>query len=128
MCPAPFARSRQLVSLLKWQWDGYARYYCSRTNLLGHIVLVPMFLAGNVVLVSALLHGSIFVGSAGAAITVVSVALQGLGHRKEPVSPEPFTSKGNALARVFLEQWVTFPRFVMSGRWWRALMTAGKHL
>ena len=49
------------------------------------------------------------------------VALQGRGHRKEPVPPEPFTGLGNALSRIFLEQWITFPRFVLSGGWLRAL-------
>jgi hypothetical protein len=58
---------------------------------------------------------------------IVSVALQGRGHRQEPMPPEPFTSMGNAISRIFLEQWVTFPRFVLSGAWmraWRSLSVA----
>jgi hypothetical protein len=34
---------------------------------------------------------------------------------------------GNAISRIFLEQWVTFPRFVLSGAWmraWRSLSVA----
>jgi hypothetical protein len=54
----------------------------------------------------------------------VSIALQGRGHRGEPVPPVPFSSSGNALARIFLEQWITFPRFVLSGGWSRALRGA----
>lgn len=57
-------------------------------------------------------------------VMVVSMALQGRGHRIEAVPPEPFTSAGNAVARIFLEQWVTFPRFVVSGGWIRALRDA----
>jgi len=53
--------------------------------------------------------------------TVASIALQGRGHKAEVNSPEPFTGVGNALSRIFLEQWVTFPRFVLSGGWFRAL-------
>jgi hypothetical protein len=52
---------------------------------------------------------------------VVSLALQGRGHRQEQVPPEPFTSPANAISRLLLEQWVTFPRFVLSGGWLRAL-------
>lgn len=41
--------------------------------------------------------------------------------RSEPVFPEPFTSRSNAVARLLLEQWINFPRFVLSGKWLRAL-------
>ncbi|MGP1679496.1 MAG: terminase [Giesbergeria sp.] len=107
--------------LLRWQWDGYPRYHRSRINLLLHIVLVPLFLAGNVALVAAFVEGSWPVGIAAVVVTVLSVALQGRGHRQEPEPPEPFTSPFNAVSRIFLEQWVTFPRFVLSGAWLRAL-------
>jgi hypothetical protein len=60
------------------------------------------------------------------AAMVVSVALQGRGHRQEPVPPEPFSGPVNAVARLFFEQWVTFPRFVISGAWLRAVRTARK--
>jgi len=58
---------------------------------------------------------------AGLAAMGISIALQGRGHRGEATPPEPFTSPMNALARIFLEQWLTFPRFVLSGGWLRAL-------
>jgi len=50
---------------------------------------------------------------------VVSVIVQGRGHKLERVPPEPFTGPTNVLGRLFLEQWVTFPRFVLSGGWSR---------
>jgi len=109
------------ANLLAWQWDGYGRYHRSRFNLLLHIVVVPLFLVGNVVLVLALLKGAWVAAVAGLAAMVVSVALQGRGHKAEPTPPEPFTGPRNAVARIFLEQWVTFPRFVLSGGWLRAL-------
>jgi hypothetical protein len=107
--------------LLRWQWEGYPRYHHSRFNLLLHIVVVPMFLAGNVALLVALVQLSWRVGIVAILAMVFSVALQGRGHRQEPVPPEPFTSPFNAVSRIFLEQWVTFPRFVSSGAWYRAL-------
>jgi len=99
----------------------YARYHQSRANLLLHIVFVPAFLAGNVALLLALLERRWPLALGAAAVTALSIAIQGRGHRGEPVPPEPFTSPLNAVARIFREQWVTFPRFVLSGGWSQAL-------
>ena len=110
-----------LTQLLSWQWDGYPRYHRSRTNLLVHIVAVPFFLLGNVGLVVALVRGSLVIAALGLVCMVASVAAQGRGHRAEENPPEPFTGPVNAVARLFLEQWITFPRFVLSGGWSRAL-------
>jgi hypothetical protein len=110
--------------LLRWQWQGYPRYHQSRANLLLHIVLVPVFVLGNVALLVALAQRSWLIVLAALVAMVVSVALQGRGHRREATPPEPFTSPINAVARIFCEQWVTFPRFVLSGGWFRALRTA----
>lgn len=90
--------------LLRWQWDGYPRYHRTRTNLALHAVVVPLFLFANVTLLLALAGGLWLRALAGAAAMAVSVALQGSGHRKEPVPPEPFTSPANAIARLVLEQ------------------------
>jgi hypothetical protein len=110
-----------VTELLRWQWAGYPRVHRSHTNLLIHIVVVPLFLLGNVGLVVALLSRSWPLGAVSLAIMVISVALQGRGHIQEQVPPEPFTGPANAISRIFLEQWVTFPRFVLSGGWLRAL-------
>ena len=107
--------------LIRWQWAGYPRYHGSRLNLLIHVVAVPMFWAGNVAVVLALIRLSWLLGLAGIVVTVFAFALQGFGHSKEATPAEPFTSPFNALARIFLEQWVNFPRFVLSGGWLRAL-------
>ena len=107
--------------LLHRQSEGYARYHRSRFNLLLHIVLVPVFLMGNVALLVAFIQRSWLTGIVAVVAMVLAFALQGLGHRQEPVPAEPFTSPVNAVTRIFLEQWVTFPRFVFSGGWWRAL-------
>lgn len=112
------------VNMLRWQWDGYPRYHQSRANLLLHIVVVPLFLVANVVLVVALINAWWIAALVSAGVMTASVALQGRGHGKESVPPEPFTGPRNAVLRIFLEQWVTFPRFVLSGGWWKALHEA----
>ena len=109
-----------VTELLRWQWEGYPRVHRSRVNLLVHIVVVPLFLAGNIGLVVALVSRSLAVGAVSLVATVLSVVLQGHGHKQEAVPPEPFTGPANAVSRIFLEQWITFPRFVISGKWLRA--------
>jgi hypothetical protein len=114
---------RARPGLLAWQWEGYPRYHQSRANLLLHIVLVPLFLAGNLALIVGAIRIDWVETLVGAACMGVSIALQGKGHAGEPVPPVPFSGPANALHRIFLEQWVTFPRFVLTGGWWRALHT-----
>ena len=110
-----------MTGLVQRQWEGYARYHQSRRNLLLHIVFVPLFLAGNVLLIVALAERRWLAALAGAVLTGLAIGIQGRGHREEPVPAEPFTGALNALSRIFLEQWVTFPRFLLSGAWMRAL-------
>jgi hypothetical protein len=114
-----------MSGLLRWQWQGYPRYHASRANLLLHIVVVPMFLAGNIALLVAAARGAWLMAALAIGVSAVSIVAQGIGHRREPVPPEPFTSPANAVARILCEQWLTFPRFVLSGGWWRALRSAG---
>lgn len=110
-----------LRELLQWQWEGYPRYHQERRNLLLHIVAVPVFLIGNVDLVLALASGALNTAAGAAGVMVMSFLAQGYGHGREPVPSVPFSGPGNAVARIFLEQWITFPRFVLSGAWLRAL-------
>jgi hypothetical protein len=115
-----------MSGLLRWQWEGYPRYHRSRVNLLLHIVVVPLFLLANVTLVVALLRRSWIVAVVATVAMVVSLAMQGRGHRLEAVPPEPFASPLNAVSRIFCEQWVTFPRFVLSGGWRNALRESSR--
>jgi len=111
----------RLGELLRWQWEGYPKYHQSRANLLIHIVAVPLFVVGTATLVASALQTSGLLLALAIGCIVVAVALQGRGHRLEPVPPEPFSGPLNFVSRLFLEQWVTFPRFVLSGGWGAAL-------
>jgi hypothetical protein len=107
--------------LLRWQWQGYAKYHRSRGNLLIHIVAVPLFLLGTVAFVVAVIQLSLVLLVVAIGCIVVAVALQDHGHRLEAIPPEPFSGPLNFVSRLFLEQWVTFPRFVIAGGWGAAL-------
>lgn len=108
--------------LLAWQWGLYPDNHRDRRNLLLHVVSVPLFQLGNVLLVTAPVT-SLWSVLPGIVFTVGALALEGRGHRLETVAPVPFRGPFDALSRLFVEQWVTFPRFVLSGgfaRAWRA--------
>jgi hypothetical protein len=108
--------------LLAWQWAGYRDFHQDRANLILHVVSQPLFVGGTLALLSLPLSG-IYVGLAGLAAMIVAVAVQGRGHRRETNPPLPFRGPLDVVARLFAEQFVTFPRFVLSGglaRAWRA--------
>jgi len=107
-----------MPELLEWQWRGYAAYHQHRTNLLLHIVAVPLFILASLLIVVAAFRLSLPLLVAGIVGLVLSVAIQGRGHRLEAVPPEPFAGPANFAGRLLAEQWVTFPRFVLSGGWW----------
>jgi hypothetical protein len=60
----------------------------------------------------------------GLAATILSFAVQGYGHGRERTPSIPFAGPANAFGRIFLEQWFTFPRFVLTGGWRRSLSLA----
>jgi phage terminase small subunit len=115
-----------LVQLVKRQWLDYARTHRSRRNLLVHLAAVPAFVAANTALVAALLLGKWIVVVLSLAVMAASLAWQGRCHRGEPEQPEPFSGSREAVVRILVEQWVTFPRFAFSGRWKRALREASR--
>ena len=112
------------AQLLKHQWEVYPQFHRTRENLLLHIALVPLFVAANAGLIVALWRGAIVLATLSLVCMLISIALQGRGHRTEAQPPEPFTGPINALSRILFEQWITFPRFVISGRWAHALRTS----
>jgi hypothetical protein len=111
----------QRMSLLSRQWQSYAQYHQSRSNVLLHIVAVPVFMIANALLVVALVRGAWVASVAALAMMAGSTIAQGRGHRLEINRPEPFTGALNVVGRILAEQWLTFPRFVLSGGWSRVL-------
>jgi len=105
--------------LLAWQWSDYTAKHRDRGNLLLHAVAVPLFLVSTLALVGALVTRAPVAALVAVVGMGVSVALQGRGHRREREAPTPFDGAGDFVTRFFVEQWVTFPRFVLSGGWLR---------
>jgi uncharacterized membrane protein YGL010W len=103
--------------LLAWQWSDYAAKHRARVNLLIHIVAVPLFVAGLVLVIAGIGLADWTPGLAGLAAMIAGFAAQGLGHGREPERPAPFLGSIDFLSRFLAEQFVTFPRFVISGGW-----------
>jgi len=59
-------------------------------------------------------------GVGGAAAMIAVMAAQGRGHKLETTAPSPFLGPADVLKRFFAEQWITFPRYVLSGGFARA--------
>lgn len=111
--------------LLSWQYQGYPEFHRDRTNLLLHIVAVPAFVISFAWLVwgAIALHWAPL--AAGLLGMVVSFLVQGVGHQREVTPSIPFAGPGDAMSRILTEQFVTFPRFVFSGGFGRALKATG---
>jgi hypothetical protein len=106
-------------TLLETQWAGYGERHQDRLNLILHIVAVPLFWWGTLDLVGSILFSGLFAAFDGLVLMALSVFLQGLGHDREAVAPEPWAGPGVFALRLAAEQFVNFPRYVISGEWWR---------
>src|SRR5205823_14704118 len=107
--------------LLGWQWSLYPAGHRDRRNLALHAATAPLFVLGTCALVASPWAGWP-AAVAGAAGMVTALAAQGRGHKVEHTAPAPFRGPADVLARFFVEQWITFPRYLLSGRFveaWR---------
>lgn len=114
------------AGLLHWQWSIYAAGHRDRRNLLVHAATVPVFMSGTVAVALAVVAGP-WAAAAGAAAMVGAMALQGRTHRLEGTPPVPFRGPGDVVLRILAEQWITFPRFVLTGGFARSWREAAAH-
>jgi hypothetical protein len=110
--------------LLAWQLRNYPAGHRDRRNLALHAATAPLFVAGTCALVLTPLAGPWLLAFAVPALLLPLLA-QGRGHRLEASRPSPFLGPGDFAARLFVEQWVTFPRYVLSGGFARAWREGG---
>ncbi len=114
------------MSFLAAQFRDYPRVHTERANLLIHIVAVPVFDLAWLGFAAAVAARSPVGAVAGVAIAAAAFAAEGRGHAIEPQRPIPFAGPLDVVTRIFAEQFITFPRFVLSGGWSRAYRAARK--
>ncbi|GFM68216.1 DUF962 domain-containing protein [Pseudomonas cichorii] len=111
---------KRLPNLPTWQWRGYADNHQHPANLVLHLIAVPLFILAALLLLDgifSLSFSSIAIGIIG---LIAALGFQRHGHSLEAQTPEPFSDRSDAVKRLLTEQFVTFPRFLLSGAWWRA--------
>jgi len=111
----------KIREMMKWQADGYQTYHFSCINLWIHIIAVPFFITGTLSLLLSIITLNIILVITSLLLMATSIGVQGYGHGKEKVPAIPFSGFVNAVTRIFLEQLITFPLFVLTGQWYRAL-------
>lgn len=108
---------RNPLSLLEWQWQNYGEAHRNKTNLIVHLFAVPMFIVAIFGIAIAIARLSLLIGAASLVAIVLSLALQGKGHALEKKRASSFTGVQDFVSRMLAEQFVTFPRFLLSGGW-----------
>ena len=112
------------MSFLAAQLSDYPRVHTDRANLLIHIVAVPVFDVSWLAFAGAVAARSPLAALASVAVAAAAFAAEGRGHAIEPERPIPFAGPLDVVTRIFAEQFITFPRFVLSGGWLRAYRAA----
>ena len=74
----------------------YARFHNNKTNLLLHIVMVPLFVVGVVYAPLAAMQGRWLAAALALLLPLFSIAVQGAGHKQEPNPPLPFDGRGGS--------------------------------
>lgn len=119
--------ARHHPNLLTWQWRGYAANHRNPINLILHLIAVPLFILASGVLLSALLQLRPLPLILSVFGLLAALALQAHGHRLEAKTQEPFSDTADAVQRLLLEQFFTFPRFLLNGGWWKSWKTRQRH-
>ena len=109
--------------LIAWQWAIYPSGHTTRVNLLIHILTVPIFQLGTLTLFGSLMIAPVY-ALVGPVMMVAAMTAQGRGHAREPQPPVRFEGPLDVLARIMAEQWIAFPRFVLTGGFARAWKSA----
>jgi phage terminase small subunit len=102
-------------NVVSWQWRVYPSAHRDRRNLIIHAVTVPLFTIGLTLTAAGLARFALLSAVFGVALVLGAIVAQGRGHRFEREAPQPFRSTVDALVRLVVEQFVTFPRFVLRG-------------
>ncbi|MEZ5484280.1 MAG: Mpo1-like protein [Lysobacteraceae bacterium] len=103
--------------VLAWQWRYYASWHQDRLNLLLHMATVPLFIAGLLAAGRQAFFGEWFGAAIAALLALFAVGIQWLGHLREPARAPSAGNLYDTVRRVLAEQFITFPRFVLSGGW-----------
>jgi len=98
----------------------YRRLHGNRLNLLVHLLMVPQFIIACAGLLLAIALRHLELGILWGSVALLSIVGQNVSHLFERHPQEAYRGPADFIERWFVEQFYTFPRFVLSGEWWRA--------
>ncbi|HUQ50871.1 MAG TPA: terminase [Gammaproteobacteria bacterium] len=113
--------------LLAWAWSETPPVHRNRSNLILHLVAVPLFVLGHLLLTAAFVVDW-WVALDALSLIVVSLVLQAIGHRLEPQQVAAFTGPRDFVRRLYAEQFCNFWRFLFAGQWLAHLSASSKRL
>ena len=111
----------KINELMTWQWQDYHSFHQSKTNLVIHLVTMPVFVLALLASLYFLLQFNWLAAGLAFMTLLVAFAAQGYGHSLEAKPSIPFASPKQAMQRILLEQIITFPRYLMTGGVTKAL-------
>ena len=103
--------------IMAWQWRHYAVWHQDRVNLLLHMASVPLFVAGLLAAARQAFFGEWFGASIAALLALLAIGVQSLGHLREVARAPAAGNVYDSARRALVENFITFPRFVLSGGW-----------
>ncbi|MGQ0587687.1 MAG: Mpo1-like protein [Gammaproteobacteria bacterium] len=106
------------------QWRDYPERHQNRTNLLIHIVTVPLVWFAALQVFAGLVLMLVGVGGlkmwvSAAILVAIALFAQSYGNGMEAKKSAPPTNPKDFAMHAAAEQFITFPRFVLSGGWLR---------
>ena len=108
-----------LRELVAWVWRNTDATHRNPWNLLIHLICAPLFVLAHLLIVLAMLSGSLsalFMGLVSIASSMVS---QQFGHLLEEQQQPAYSGARDVFVRIYCEQFYTFWRFLLSGKWVR---------
>lgn len=102
--------------LLAWAWRETPPVHRNGSNLIIHLIAVPLFVVGHLLLPAAIIF-SWWLAVLATSLIVASLTLQGVGHSLERQQVPPFTGPRDFVRRLYAEQFCNFWRFLFSGQW-----------
>ncbi len=100
-------------------WSDYERVHTDRCSLRLHLFAVPLFVTAFPATLILLAKSQFVASLLTLLLAIAGMVTQGIGHSKEAIEPKPYKGPLDFLLRWFSEQYLKFPLFVLSGRWWR---------
>ncbi len=89
-------------NLLAWQWRGYAANHRNPTNLVLHLIAVPLFIVAAILLLGGLFGLDLLQVVLGVIGIGAGLAIQAKGHALEEQAPEPFSDRRDAVSRLLV--------------------------